>query len=106
IHLNVVRAGLAKKPEQYPWSSYKIYLEKIPKDDLVDCENLLDWIGGKDLKERQNAYQEFVNDGIDKKPDLLGSSKTACIFNSSLQHPNFDKLTQKEIQVTVTIILE
>lgn len=80
IHLNAVRAGLAKKPEQYPWSSYKIYLEKIPKDDLVDCENLLDWIGGKDLKERQNAYQEFVNDGIDKKPDLPWVIKNGLHF--------------------------
>ncbi|MDH5684598.1 MAG: hypothetical protein OEZ20_09060, partial [candidate division WOR-3 bacterium] len=80
IHLNAVRAGLAKKPEQYPWSSYKIYLEKISKDDLVDCENLLDWIGGKDLKERQNAYQEFVNDGIDKKPDLPWVTKNSSHF--------------------------
>ena len=53
IHLNPVRAGLAQKPEDYPFSSYRAYL-KPTKDDLVSTEALLDLVGGgKDRARRR-----------------------------------------------------
>lgn len=80
IHLNAVRAGLVEKPEDYPWSSYKIYLEKKPKDDLIDREVLLNWIEGKSLAEKQRAYQKFIEEGMDKKPDLPWVNKKGSHF--------------------------
>lgn len=80
IHLNAFRAGLAKRPEDYLWSSYIIYLAKNPKDDLVDREILLNWIEGKDLEEKQKAYQKFVEAGIEKKLDLPWVNKIGSHF--------------------------
>jgi REP element-mobilizing transposase RayT len=55
IHLNPVRAGLAKNLKDYPWSSHKEYLGT---KQLVDTEMVLEMLGGI------SAYKDFVRGGL------------------------------------------
>ncbi len=45
IELNPVKAGLASRPEEYPWSSAKAHIEKRD-DEIVKVEPLLKMVGG------------------------------------------------------------
>lgn len=42
IHMNPVRRGLVEKPEDWPWSSYRVYRDRPPYEFEVDrCEEWL-----------------------------------------------------------------
>lgn len=69
IHLNPVRAGMVRAPQDYPWSSYRAYTG-MESNPLVDAELMLDMI---DLsKDRQREfYAQFVIEGISmRSPEL------------------------------------
>lgn len=53
IHLNPVTAYLVERPEDYPYSSYKIYLGK-ESSDIIDPSPILNNFSSK------TKYQEFV----------------------------------------------
>jgi hypothetical protein len=57
IHLNPVRAGIVKSPEQYRYSGHGIYLGGKPTE-VLDPTKILRLLGGK------GAYRSFVQDGI------------------------------------------
>ena len=65
IHLNPVRAGMVKKPEEYRWSSYQGFLSRRD-DEYIDQRKAFEImsIGRK-------AYREFVEEGLDKKINLF-----------------------------------
>jgi putative transposase len=54
IHLNPVRAGIAKDPSDYRWSSYRTYVEE-DKTDLVDPNFLL----GQFSPQKGPAHREY-----------------------------------------------
>ena len=56
IHLNSVRAGMVKNPEEYDYSGHRAYLEG-KATDVIDPRKVLGIIGGK------ARYQAFVRDG-------------------------------------------
>ena len=61
IHLNAVRAGIVKEPEDYPWSGHRAYLgrEEIPWLTR-------DWVlsqFSKRVSSARKAYWRFVQDG-------------------------------------------
>lgn len=60
IHLNPVRAKIAKAPEEYKWSSYSGYLGK--SDDVIDKEQIKQY-----LTINKTQYREFVLEGIGKQ---------------------------------------
>ena len=71
IHLNPVRAGIADRPADYAWSSYRSY---------IGLEQAPEWLAmgfilgrfGRSLKERRRAYQAFVEErAADKIPNPL-----------------------------------
>ena len=64
VDLNAVRAGLVKRPEDYPWSSYLVYYQKYYNGDLIDRERFLGYVEG-DIEEARLKYLEFVQEGID-----------------------------------------
>ena len=65
VHLNPVRARLAERPEEYPWSSYAGYHWGRMPLSWVNYERVLSEFGdGKDARRR---YREFVADGTDRK---------------------------------------
>ena len=58
IHLNPVRGGLAKKPHQYPWSSYRFYV-RDEKETFVDEDFLLAQFSKRKTTAKR-AYGHFV----------------------------------------------
>lgn len=62
IHLNPLRAGIVKRPEEYEWSSYRYYIES-GINSFLHLELVLEYMGEGD--ESRKKYQEFINDLID-----------------------------------------
>ncbi|MEG2017921.1 MAG: transposase [Clostridium sp.] len=54
VHLNPVRANMVEKPEEYKWSSYKMYIAK-EKDELLELDVILHYFNYKN-----EAYKRFV----------------------------------------------
>ena len=61
IHLNPVRAGLVDSPEDYPWSSHRIYLG-IEKSEVIDPSLVLKQFSD-DLSSGIRSYELFVMEG-------------------------------------------
>jgi len=62
IHLNPVKAGFVKRPEDYRWSSYRVYAYR-ELNALVDTELILEQFRSV-LKNEYKEYRDFVNEGI------------------------------------------
>jgi len=77
IHLNPVRAKLSKKPEDYPWSSYRYYIdkgEKIPP--FMNVGFTLSLFEGN-----AERYRSFVEEGLlSKQKNLFAGLKAGCIL--------------------------
>jgi len=65
IHLNPVRAGMIKTPEEYKWSSFNEYV-KNKRETVIDKENIM-----KYYKIKPSKYKQFVLEGIDEKTDIF-----------------------------------
>jgi len=64
IHLNPTSAGLVKKPEEWPYSSYLEYLGKIKKmDRICSYEDLMDI-------SPSSSYKNFVESRISYQREL------------------------------------
>lgn len=64
IHLNPVRAGMVKHPEEYHWSSYRTYIGKGKEEWIYQ-----DWVLGElssFRKKARKAYREFVEEALEK----------------------------------------
>jgi len=88
IHLTPVAAGLVKRAEAYPWSSYCSYIgpgrAKSPR--WLNVETTLSLIGARSRKRR---YEEFVEAGVDSETErFYGGKKQAPILGG-------DKFIQK-----------
>ena len=59
IHLNPIRAGIVKSPEEYRWSSHPIYLRKR-KDNLVNTSFVLRYFSLSPSKAIRR-FRQFVN---------------------------------------------
>ena len=57
IHLNPVRAGMVKSPEQYRHSGHDVYLRGKPTE-IIDPAKVLGLIGG------ERGYRKFVFEGL------------------------------------------
>lgn len=67
IHRNPVRAGVARKPEEYPWSSHRGYLSVAKKWEWLHKEFICSLL----TKERQDwvkEYRRFI--AIDKDEEI------------------------------------
>jgi len=62
IHLNPVRAGLARSPERYAWSSYRAYLGQ-GAEALVVTKPILEMISPVEGQQPQR-YADFVSDRL------------------------------------------
>lgn len=61
IHLNPVRAGAVKTPDQYPWSSHTEYLGK--RRGAVDTARVLRLFSEKPVQARR-LYLEFISEAL------------------------------------------
>jgi len=69
IHLNPVRAGLVRRPEEFKWSSYCDYIRSRKADGLVDTDETLGFFSkGRDVAIRR--YRRFVNEGVHERSPL------------------------------------
>ncbi len=59
IHLNPVKAGIVKKPIQYPWSSYGIFMGVI-KNNLVAEDNILNIFQDSNKNVNRELYRIYV----------------------------------------------
>lgn len=64
MHLNPVRAGMVKKPEEHAWSSYRQYVGLAEPPVWLTTSLILGYFNAKDAK---NAYQEFVNLALEQQ---------------------------------------
>ena len=63
VHLNPVKSGFVDLPEQYKWSSYRVYIESV-KDELVYTDTILSYFGDNDTEKFATEYKNFVKSGI------------------------------------------
>lgn len=70
-HLNPVRAGIVRLPEDHSWSSYRRYVEPAVRDALVDPEPVLTLLA-KDPDRSMAAYKEFVLAGVPARHPFTG----------------------------------
>ena len=68
VHLNPVRAGLCRRPEDWKWSSYRGYHRPAVRPKWLDCAGVLEEFGRDEGKARR-AYREFVAEGLGRKLD-------------------------------------
>jgi len=66
IHLNPSSAGIVRKPEDYPWSSYKHFLG-LDKLTFIDKKPILAYFSRKNPV---GDYQDFVNSQIDYQREI------------------------------------
>lgn len=80
IHLNPVRAGMAERPEEYNWSSYRSYIGLVEKPMWLQSTDLLGQFS-KDKRKQHEKYKSFVEElhGKDKKSPLDGTIGSAIL---------------------------
>ncbi|RII28432.1 MAG: hypothetical protein CXR31_00675 [Geobacter sp.] len=87
IHLNPVKAGIAEKPEDYPWMSYHSYTGDASVPGWLRTDFILGYFGKREVTARKK-YRQFVHDFIKaeyKNPlqqtvasTILGSPEFVC----------------------------
>lgn len=82
IHLNPVRAGLVKRPERYPWSSYQAYLGLVIASVAQPDEMLV--LFGEDRATQRSRYTQFVIDGM-ARDRLFAPLPSPESFQSSVE---------------------
>jgi putative transposase len=63
MHLNPVRAKIVKTPEEYPYSSYRSYIESGVNESIVTHSFVLA-LFAKDPVNARSKYKKFVEDGM------------------------------------------
>jgi len=80
IHLNPVRAGMIKNPEDYPWSGHRAYLGKefLP---WLTTDRVLEQFG-KTTGKAQAGYSAFVLDGLEEehRPEFHGGGNDSRVL--------------------------
>ena len=94
IHLNPVRAGIVKEPEDYPWSGHRAYLGREVIPWLTT-----DWVlsqFSKRVGSARRAYERFIRDGKKggyRKEYRLGSGTDSRILGDD---EFIDRVLEKE----------
>jgi hypothetical protein len=80
IHRNPIEAGLVRKAEKYPWSSYRAYIGKIRSPSWLNTQQTLSMIG---VRNQVLRYKAFVETGVDEATEqFYGKKKQAPIFGT------------------------
>ena len=80
VELNPVRAGIAKDPKDYRWSSYLVYAYG-QKDSVTDVHGIYQALAGDESK-RKKKYREFVRGMMATKKALRGEMEKKQIYGS------------------------
>jgi len=82
IHLNPVRAGMVKKPEEYRWGSCRYYFSEKDAPEWLCWEEILGR-EGKGLRAARQAYREFLAEGIKNPPKSPLREAAAALLGST-----------------------
>ena len=83
IHLNPIRAGIVRKPEDYEWTSYRVYIGKASQGTaLVDTADTLSCFS-KDRGKAAQAYREFVEADIEGQENPFKKVEAGLILGGS-----------------------
>ncbi len=90
IHLNPVRARLVKTPQEYRWSSHRLYLRANGKS-IVDEDQVLR-LFSEEKKTARRLYGAFVGDGIAvKKEDIYSTIDKRILGDETFADRVMDK---------------
>ena len=80
VHLNPVRAGLVAHPDDTDWTSHPCYSGRKKSPGWLDAGFVLDDFGS-DPGARAQAYQRFINDGLEasERSPLLSGDQWADV---------------------------
>ena len=107
IHLNPVRAGMVKDPEEYPWSGHRAYLGK----------ELLPWLTtdwmlaqfGKSVANARAGYRAFVLDGLEEehRPEFHGAGEDSRLLGDySFVDKCLSRIGDKPLRLTAQEIVD
>lgn len=92
IHRQAVEAGLVADPEEYPWTSYHIYLGKKPTGFLKPAAVLTQFGEGQ---ERRCEYEKFVR-GSDNGPVDWNARSIEVVGNECFQRGVRGRIDRKD----------
>jgi REP element-mobilizing transposase RayT len=73
IHLNPVRAGIVKTPDEYQWSSHHSYVKRTDGANIIDTDQVLRMFS-EDKQRARKLYSSYMSDGpIVKKEDVYNT---------------------------------
>lgn len=93
VVLNPVRAGMVKRPEAYPWSSYWAMIGTAPVPTWLATDGLLSQFGKRRAEARQR-YRRFVQEGIGR-PSVWSELRQQMYLGDE----KFVERMQKQIKV-------
>lgn len=83
VHLNPVRAGAARRPQDYRWSSYPAYLDSLRAPDWLDWKTVLQE-RSQNLSRARQAYREYVErDCQDRSRSPLSAAVGGMLLGSA-----------------------
>lgn len=102
IHNNPVKAGMVKKAEDYGWSSFNIYTEKIENTDgLVDVNKVLSILS----MSRSQALKQYVKYVEDEEKDFDVLDIAEDLITDEQKSGNYIS-TKQQGQKKIEILLE
>ncbi|NLU08286.1 MAG: transposase [Clostridiales bacterium] len=72
IHLNPIKANMVKKPDEYKWSSYSMYIGK-EKERLINSQKILAYFKKDNQRE---LYGKFVESRVEQICSHTGSESS------------------------------
>jgi putative transposase len=100
IHLNPVRAGIAAKPEDYSWSSYRSYIGYSPAPEWLKREFIFGYFG-KRAADAMKKYRTFVEEllGAEYDSPLKRTFGTAILGTAGfIETVTATHLSTKEVE--------
>ena len=83
IHLNPVRAGIVKTPEEYKWSSFRYYISNGKAPRWLKRDLILSYFDGKPTS-AMKKYRDFVHTLLEKEYESpLANLPNSLILGSS-----------------------
>lgn len=70
IHLNPMRAGIARRPEEYPYSSYGAYIGRRSREDWMQYDPVLSQFG-RNRKGAEENYRKYVSEADQENENPL-----------------------------------
>jgi len=81
LHLNPVRAKLVKRPVDYPWTSYRVFIGLKRDNSLVDKEETLLYFS-KRINRAVKAYRDFVEADARKEENPFTAMEAGLLLGS------------------------